>query len=185
MSIKLIAAAGIVLLVVIVGISTALVGTRQDSQPTEERTTVSTSTSTMPAEQAPKSSSSTSTKKTTTTSKNPSQAASSTGASYEEFSEAVFRAASSKPRILFFYDSTHAPSVALDSQLRTRASELPHDLHIYRITLATHKDIAEQFGVTQPGTVLKFDSNSQLAGIYIAPDNPTFDSLITTLALKH
>lgn len=176
---KLIAAAGIVAVCTVITLSLVF-GHDQPSasQPTTTETTVSTSTAPAPTTQSQTSRSS------GKSSASSALSASKTGAHYEVFNEAAFRAASSKTRLLFFYDASHAPSVALDSQLSTRAAELPDKLYIYRITMADHADIAEEFGITQPGTVLKFDTESQLAGVYIASANTSFDSFVTTLALK-
>lgn len=102
-------------------------------------------------------------------------------AHYDAFSEQLFAAASSSRRVIFFYDSTHQPSVSLDSQIKQHISELPHDVYIFHMSFAENTMFAEKYGITQPGAALKFDSENRAVAVYVAPDRPTLDGFRKSL----
>lgn len=96
---------------------------------------------------------------------------------YQQYSTTSFEAAARTTRVLFFYDAAHEPSVKLDATLKAQASELPKNIHVFKVPLAKEKTFAERLSVTEPGIVLKYDEKDVLSGIYIAtgtPDMPTF-----------
>lgn len=103
---------------------------------------------------------------------------------YTKFSVEAFRAASDEDRILFFYDSTHTPSVRLDEMLTTNLKDLPDKLHIFKANFSEQKELAEQFGVTEPGASLKFDTNTQLSAVYIATDSSDIVTYKKVLSLE-
>lgn len=103
---------------------------------------------------------------------------------YTKFSVEAFRAASDEDRILFFYDSTHAPSVRLDEMLTASLKDLPDKLHIFKANFSEQKELAEQFGVTETGASLKFDTNTQLSAVYIATDSSDIATYKKVLSLE-
>lgn len=105
-------------------------------------------------------------------------------ATYTKFSADAFRAAAGKERILFFYDSAHTPSKRLDEMLSASLKDLPNKLRIFKVNFAEQKELGEQFGVTEPGASLKFDTNSQLSAVYIATDNPDIATYKKVLSLE-
>lgn len=107
-----------------------------------------------------------------------------TGARYVDYSQQSFRDQADRQRILVFVDGTDATSQALESLLKNSLAELPENTTLYRTDIAKHQDIATTLGVTQPGIAIKFNADTNLAGIYIAPETPDISIFKSSLQLE-
>lgn len=108
--------------------------------------------------------------------------ASSNKPKYQSFSVTGFKAVAGSTRILFFYDAANTPSVKLDTVLKAHAAELPKDIYVFKVSYTEERELAEDLSVSQAGTVLKYDAENSLSGIYIAtsePDMATFRRALT------
>ena len=105
-------------------------------------------------------------------------------ASYKKFTAESFRAADGETRILFFYDTAHTPSIRLDEMLTKEVKNLPDKVNIFKTEFKEQKDLGAQYGVTEPGASLKFDTSSQLSAVYIATDTPDIVTYKKVLSLK-
>lgn len=107
-----------------------------------------------------------------------------TGARYVDYSQKSFSSQADRQRILVFVDGTDATSQALESLLKNSLTELPENTTLYRTDIAKHQDIATTLGVTQPGIAIKFNADTNLAGIYIAPETPDISIFKSSLQLE-
>lgn len=105
-------------------------------------------------------------------------------ASYTDYDLETFRSVADETRILFFYDSTHAPSKTLDNLLENDIENFPDDVHVFKVDYASEKDLVTELSVSQAATVLKYEDVDQLTGIYVANDTPDIASFRQILSLK-
>lgn len=103
---------------------------------------------------------------------------------YVEYDEDTFSAHLERTRILFFYDKSHAPSQALDILISDSLEQFPDDLSIFKTTLQDAKEEADTLGVTDPGVAISFTSDTQLQGVYVAPEKPNLDSFLAVLGIE-
>lgn len=105
-------------------------------------------------------------------------------AAYVDYDEDTFSAHSSRTRVLFFFDSSHAASVSLDKLITESLSKLPDDVSVFKTTLNDSPDEAKTLGVTEPGVAISFTHDTQLMGAYVAPEQPDLATFIAILGLK-
>lgn len=105
------------------------------------------------------------------------------GARYINYSAESFKKYEDQQRILIFIDSTVQNSVALDSLLESSLTDLPTDVVLYKTLMDKNRDVATTLGVTQAGVAIKFDTDGNLAGIYIAPETPDLAIFKSSLML--
>lgn len=105
-------------------------------------------------------------------------------ARYVTYNKKTFDENSDKQRVLVFIDESDATSVALDGLLNSSRAELPNDVILYKTLMNKNKEVATLLGVTQPGVAIKFDSDGNLAGIYVAPESPDLTLFQTSLQLN-
>lgn len=103
---------------------------------------------------------------------------------YIDFSREKFKARSGMNRVLLFYNTTHAPSIKLDSLLRAHIAEFPDNIAIFKVLMEDEKELADSLAVTSPGTALKYDEKNNLVGIYIANDAPDIVTFRAALQLS-
>lgn len=105
-------------------------------------------------------------------------------ATYTTYSQKSFDQNTDKQRVLVFVDETDPTSEKLDNLLSSSRAQLPSDVVLYKTSMNKHKEMATLLGVTQPGIAIKFDSDGNLAGIYIAPESPDLSIFQTSLQLN-
>ncbi|MBH2007050.1 hypothetical protein I8H83_00410 [Candidatus Saccharibacteria bacterium] len=176
---KIYIAAGIVTTSIVLIVSTAILLSDQEEPvaPQQPQTTVSSSTQAT-SDNNDDSNSENRGEKTNTPKVDTNKA------SYTKFTAESFRAVDGQTRVLFFYDSAHTPSVRLDEMLTKEVKALPDKVHIFKTEFKEQKNLGAQYGVTEPGASLKFDSNSQLTAVYIATDSPDISTYKKVLSLK-
>lgn len=103
---------------------------------------------------------------------------------YKEYDEDTFSAHSSRTRVLFFYDSSHAPSVSLDKLITESLAKLPDDVSIFKTTLDDSPEEATTLGVTEPGVAISFTHDTELMGAYVAPEQPDLATFTAILGLE-
>lgn len=103
---------------------------------------------------------------------------------YVEFDAATFRASADHTRLLFFYSQEHTPSQKLDTLLEKQIDSLEDTVYIFRVDFAQEKELARDLSVDQPGTVLKYENDDQLTGVYTTPDTPTMRTFREILELQ-
>lgn len=171
----------------IIGVAVYLNGTEKDEQTSNNKPATTVTSSTTATTKKPDDSSTEDTASWWNQDK-PEQSSSSgpktstNRPTYQPFSVSSFKAAAGTTRILFFYDQSHEPSTILDTVLKAHASELPKDIYVFKVSYTEEPELAKDLSVTQPGTVLKYDTKNNLSGIYIAmssPDMTTFRKALT------
>ena len=103
---------------------------------------------------------------------------------YVTYDEDVFSAHLERSRILFFYDKSHAPSRALDTLITDSLKSLPDDISVFKTTIEDAPEEASTLGVTEPGVALSFTQDAQLKGVYVAPEKPNLETLLTILGIE-
>lgn len=164
---------GIILLCLVAVIAIATAGTTgENSEKTTSKTTITASTEATEGSDGG-----------TSASPEKSEIEERERATYTTYDEDAFVADSNLQRVLVFYDKQHKPSVALDTLIETSLADLPTDVSIYRTTLSDSPDIATTLGITEPGAALSFDEQTQLIGVYVAPESPSLEAFRTILDL--
>lgn len=151
---------------------------QQNSDNAPQPTTTTVTTSTQQAAKPTDSSESRTTQ--TTTPRSTSQA---TMATYIKYDPTTFSQLTHFSRVIFFYSQDHAPSVALDKLIATHLKDLPPDTIVLNAPYSLQYKLADDYGVSQPGTAIKIDGEGQVTSVYIAPDAPTIEGFMASLSL--
>lgn len=92
---------------------------------------------------------------------------------YADYSQTAYNDARSagKQIILFFHASSSAIAVALDQSINANPSRIPSNVVIFKIDYDTASDLKQQYDVTEPSTIIVFDTNGEIkhqvaGGIY-------------------
>lgn len=96
---------------------------------------------------------------------------------YRVFDEKHFKSHQNKQRLLFFKQTGNEPSDQVHAIFSTYLNEFKKGIIIYRADLATSQELAAEFAITRPGSVLKFDQHGTVQAIYIAPERPEVNQL--------
>ena len=93
--------------------------------------------------------------------------------SYTDYTNTAYNDARSagKQIILFFHASSSSIAVALDQSINANPSRIPANVNIFKIDYDTASEIKKQYSVTEPSTIIVFDSNGEIkhqvaGGIY-------------------
>lgn len=103
-------------------------------------------------------------------------------AAYVEFSVDTFKKTGGT-RVLFFHLATSEACRQLDKDIKKNIDEFKDDTTIFKIDFKKEKDIAKAYGVVKEGTILKYDDQTEVSGVFIAYDYPSAAALITNLGI--
>lgn len=96
---------------------------------------------------------------------------------YRALDNEHFQKNANKTRLVFFKKSGNEASDQVHSIIVTHIDELKKDVIIYHTDIEESSELATQFAITRPGSVLKFDKQGTVSAIYIAPDRPQLEQL--------
>ncbi len=92
---------------------------------------------------------------------------------YTDYDKTAYNDARSagKQIIFFFHTSSSSIAVALDQSINANPSRIPANVNIFKIDYDTASDLKKQYSVTEPSTIIVFDSNGEIkhqvaGGIY-------------------
>ncbi len=97
-------------------------------------------------------------------------------AQYQKFTLEDFQEAAGKKRLIFFYDPTQQASTQLNDMLRDNFDKLPADVAIFSAHIVIEYELAAQLGVTEAGTVVRYDDNGRAMAVYqVLDQKPTLE----------